>query len=169
MAWRLTLLALTALLASNASHAEEEVSYIGGSWDVRGTITDEATGDRRYVAGSVIIDQQEDRYRSTFHLAGTLDTPQGRRRAEVVGRGEGKVEGRAISGVVETNVVTARLGGTAGVVPFVPKEWGPRTTNTVKGRLNDDGSVTFELRTEAQEDGPGATHTVIYGVRPATP
>jgi hypothetical protein len=157
------------LLAARLAGAEGDVAYVGGAWEVRGTITDVGSGDRRHVAGTVVIDQEDDRFRSTFHLIGTLDTPQGRRRAEVVGRGEGKVEGRVITGTVDSNVVTARLGGAGGVVPFVPKEWGPRTHNTVLGRLNDDGSVTFELHTPQQADGTGATHTVIHGVRPETP
>ena len=152
------------LLAREDSHAED--AYIGGEYDMHGTITLKESGERRPIAGTLIVDQRGSEYRATYHLRTRVQTEDGLRHADVIGRGEGSVAGAGFQGTSETQLILARAPGAYGAVPYMPRRFGPVLHNETAGSVDEHGVLTIELDYQPGEGGPqNATHTVLRGER----
>ncbi|HZO09723.1 MAG TPA: hypothetical protein VFC77_10095, partial [Myxococcota bacterium] len=95
--------ALLAALCACSGEEEREVAAeesgeevpIPGMYKVEGATVDKASGERRDISGTVILAVEGDEYTATFHLATTFPgSGTDPIAAEVIGKGEGKVEGR---------------------------------------------------------------------------
>src|SRR5262245_44823857 len=105
-----------------AEETGEEIP-IPGMYKVEGVTVDKASGERRDISGMVILAVDGDSYTATFHLATTFPgsgtEPVA---AEVIGKGEGKVEGRKLPGTAHTQVVVASVPGVDPNFAFIPRQ-----------------------------------------------
>jgi hypothetical protein len=140
--------------------------YIGGEYEMHGTITVTATGETRAIAGRVIVDQRENEYRTTYRLRTRVQTEEGLRGADVIGRGEGRIEGSKIEGEVETQLILATVPGAYGGVPYIPRRYGPVLKSRTAGTVDEHGVLSVELDYTPVEGGPpNATHIRLRGER----
>lgn len=137
---------------------------IAGLYEVTGLTTELETGDQREVAGTLILSQQGDRYTSTFSLRTMFPTPSGPLPAEMIGRGEGRVDGRVLTGRAETQIVLSTVPGVDSRFAYVPRRVSERIVSSSVARLTPDGQVTIEIRSEPTQDSPYArTSTILKG------
>lgn len=141
---------------------------LSGTYRVEGVTTVLATGDSRPIEGSVILVQDGDTYTATFHLSTTFPSADGNINAQVIGKGEGRVEGERLVGTAETQILNAMLPGIDAKFPFLPQMYGPRVVSTSVGELKPDGSIELEIETRAAEGERYAnTRTTMRGSRAA--
>ncbi len=137
---------------------------IAGLYEVSGITTEIASGDQREIAGTLILTQQGTRYTSTFHLRTMFPTASGALPAEVIGKGEGDVEGRTLEGTAETQIVMSMVPGVDSAFAFVPRRVSEVLVSTTAAEITQDGRVQIEIQSKP---APGAqyapTTTVLAG------
>jgi hypothetical protein len=146
---------------------EGEEVPIPGMYRVEGATVDKATGEKREIGGTVILAVESDRYTATFHLTTTFPAPgTDPVAAEVIGSGEGKVEGRTLTGTAHTQVVVAGVPGVDPGFAFIPRQVSTRLISDSVTTIARDGSVTIQTdsRGEPGEDY-APTRTTLRGQR----
>ncbi len=131
---------------------------------VEGTTTVKGTGMEREIKGTVILAQEGNRYTSTFSLETTFPTEEGPIQADVIGKGEGRVEGTSLQGTAETQIVMASVPGIDSGFAFVPRYVGPRIVSTAMGQLEKDGTLLIEIESNpAEGEDYVPTRTTLRG------
>jgi hypothetical protein len=156
------------VLAEETSNPPVEAAatpYVGGRYQVHGTITIQDTGERRAIGGMWIIDQQGDEYRSTYSLVTRIRNVDGDLvRADVIGRGEGRVQAGRFDGTAESQLILASVGGAYGATPYLPRRYGPILRQATRGTIGEEGELRVELDYEPVEGGPRErSHVVLRG------
>jgi len=169
-----TLLTSTALLdlacgnaPENAEPAAVEAGVpISGMYAVEGVTTETGSGHQRQLAGTIILAEEGGRYTATFSLATTYPGGEQSMPAEVIGKGEGTIEGRTLKGTSHTQLVVTTVPGVDPGFAFIPRMVSTRIVSTSVTKLAPDGSVEIELSNapEAGEDY-SPTRTVLSGKR----
>lgn len=147
----------------------EEVA-IPGMYRVQGATVDKATGEKRDIGGTVILAVEGDAYTATFHLTTTFPgTEADPVAAEVIGKGEGKVEGRTLTGLANTQLVVASIPGVDPNFAFIPRHVSTRLISDSVTTIARDGTVTIQTdsRGEPGEDY-SPTRTTLRGSRIAS-
>lgn len=147
----------------------EEVP-IPGLYRVEGSTVDKATGERRKIGGTVILAVDGDEYTATFHLETTFPgTGADPVAAEVIGKGEGKVDGRHLTGVAHTQLVVATVPGVDPSFAFIPRHVSTRLISDSVTTIARNGAVKIQTdsRGEAGEDY-SPTRTTLRGSRIAS-
>jgi len=148
---------------------EASVLPIAGMYEVNGETITKATGDKRAISGRIIIAEEEEgsAYTATFHLTTTYPGAEEALPAEVIGKGEGTIEGRALLGTAETQLVMATVPGVDPGFAFVPRMVSTRLVSRSSATVAADGSVQIEIDNEAAagEEGYVPTRTTLAGLR----
>jgi len=147
----------------------EEVA-IPGMYHVQGATVDKATGEKRDIGGTVILAVDGDAYTATFHLTTTFPgTGAEPVAAEVIGKGEGKVDGRTLTGIAHTQLVVATVPGVDPNFAFIPRHVSTRLVSDSITKIARNGSVTIQTdsRGEPGEDY-SPTRTTLRGSRIAS-
>jgi hypothetical protein len=119
---------------------------ISGLYDVKGVTRPLAgPGQERRIAGTVILKQQGDGYTATFKLDTTFPGAEEPLQADVIGHGDGAVEGRTLRGTADTQLVVSTVPGVDTDFAFVPRIVGARVTSTSTTTIAPDGTVVIEL------------------------
>jgi len=143
-----------------------EPQPLSGLYEVSGRTVDKATGAERNLAGTVIVAAEGESYTATFNLNTTILVQGDPRRAELIGKGEGRVAGRTLDGGAETQMIVALVPGVDAGFGMLPRAATTRILNQSKATIGDDGSVRIEIESEA---APGTeyapTHTTLRGRR----
>jgi hypothetical protein len=155
-----TLLTSTALLElacgsapENAEPAAVEAGVpISGMYAVEGVTTETGSGAQRQLAGTIILAEEGGRYTATFSLATTYPGGEESMPAEVIGKGEGSIEGRTLKGTNHTQLVVTTVPGVDPGFAFIPRMVSTRIVSTSVTKLAPDGSVEIEL-SNAPEPG----------------
>ena len=171
---RALLIASLALFACGAPErelpgegAEGEEVPIPGMYRVQGATIDNATGEKRDISGTVILAIEGDDYTATYHLTttfpGTATDPVA---AEVIGKGEGRVDGRTLTGTAHTQLVVATVPGVDPNFAFIPRQVSTRLVSDSVTTIARDGSVAIQTdsRGEAGEEY-SPTRTTLRGSR----
>lgn len=168
-------LSLSLLLGSPlACSPEREVAAPGpvsdalsGTYFVQGVTTPVGSEEGRPIEGTLILVEEADgSYSSSFHLRSTYPGPDGSVESEVVGTGQGLVQGRSLVGTAETQILTAAFPGVDAKFPFLPRQYGPRVVSTTFAEVEENGSVSIEIQTHAAEGQDyAATTTRMKGER----
>ncbi len=145
--------------------AENEVP-IAGLYEVVGVTRDAATGaNERTIKGKIVILTEGDRYTSTFELTtqfpGLVDHV-----ASVIGKGEGTIEGRELSGTTETQIVSSVVPGIDAGFAFIPRSLTARIRSTSKAVIKPDGTAVLTIESvgvEGEDYRP--TRTKLAGIR----
>ncbi len=173
----LFVLAVTGLLTACGSETDPAVptpepgaaDAISGLYKVTGVTVEQESGDEREIAGTVILAQQGDRYTVTFDLTTQFPTPSGPVQSDVIGQGEGSVDGEILEGTAETQIVAASVPGVDSKFAFIPRQVSARIVSTTVSRVYADGSVSIEIESQPVEGQQyAATRTSLKGERIAT-
>lgn len=153
------ILAVATLVACDAADAPPDVAAavdpepISGRYEVRGVTRPLAgpDGQERRIAGMVILKQDGDAYTATFKLDTTFPGAADPVQADVIGKGEGTIEGRTLRGTTETQLVVSTVPGVDTDFAFVPRIVGARIESTAVTEIAADGSVVIELENRPAE------------------
>ena len=144
----------------------EEVP-IPGMYKVEGATVDKASGERRDISGTVILAIEGDNYTATFHLATTFPgSGTDPIAAEVIGKGEGKVEGRTLTGTAHTQLVVASVPGVDPNFAFIPRQVSTRLISDSVTTISRGGAVVIQTESRGEEgEHYSPTKTTLKGQR----
>ena len=133
---------------------EDEFS---GLWRVKGLTVDKRTGDTRVLQGTLVLaETTEGVYRATSDLTTEFPSPGGPIHADVIGKGDGKREGRKLSGKAETQLVMGTVPGVDTQFAFIPRVVGPRIVSAWTAEFDQEGALVFEAQ---NAPAPGEEYT----------
>jgi hypothetical protein len=127
-----------------------------GTYQVTGTTVDKATGAERGLTGTIIVKAEGNSYTSTFSLNTTLHGLGEPQKAELIGHGEGTVEGRVLSGTAETQMIVALVPGVDAGFGMMPRVATARILNRSEASIDPEGRVQIEIESSP---APGSEYT----------
>jgi hypothetical protein len=139
---------------------------IAGMYEVSGVTVTERSGEKRRIAGKIILAEHDGRYTATFDL--TTEFPMGGETfpAEVIGKGEGVIEGRQLVGTAETQLVVATVPGVDTAFAFLPRQVSTRIRSTSTATIAPDGTLVIEIENQpAAGEEYAPTRTTLRGSR----
>lgn len=147
--------------------AARKTPSIAGTWHVTGTTVERDTGHSRDISGHLIMAQEGSHFIATFDLTTDYPTPEGKTQAHVIGKGEGEVQGAALEGSSEIQLVIGTVPGVDVGFAYVPRITTTRLVNTLKGEIQEDGSIVVESENVAAEgeENYRPTRTTLRGTR----
>lgn len=170
----LTALSATWLLACGESAKAPNLAAavdplpISGLYEVRG-VTEPLSGpgEKRRIAGTVILKQDGFAYTATFKLDTTFPGASEPVQADVIGHGAGTIEGRTLTGTTKTQLVVSTVPGIDTDFAFVPRIVGARIQSRAVTEIAPDGSVVIHLENHPDEDEVDylPTRTLLTGRR----
>ena len=139
---------------------------ISGAYDVKGLTKNIGSIEERRIAGTVIIKQQGDRYTASFELDTTFPGAVEKLQADVIGSGDGVIEGRTLTGSAQMQMVVSTVPGVDTGFAFVPRVVGARIASTSAAEIAPDGSIVIEIENRpAEGDTYQPTRTRLTGAR----
>jgi hypothetical protein len=146
--------------------SEAEALPIAGRYEVRGDTVAVESGHKREIAGTIILAEAGDGYTATFELSTTYPGAEEALPAEVIGHGEGSIEGRTLRGTAETQLVMATVPGIDPGFAFVPRMVSTRIRSSTVATVATDGSVQIEIENQpAPGEDYAPTRTTLRGSR----
>ena len=168
----LSALALSILAFGCGSQPEDGVQEetpaapIAGRYEVRGETVAMESGYKRQIAGTVILAEQGASYTATYHLTTTYPGAEEALPAEVIGKGEGTIEGRTLRGTAQTQLVMATVPGIDPAFAFVPRMVSTRLESISVTTIAHDGTVVIEIENQpADGEVYRPTRTTLRGAR----
>jgi hypothetical protein len=142
---------------------------ISGLYDVAGFTRPVKGPDRgRKIAGTLTLQEDAGHYTATFKLETTFPGAEDPVQADVIGSGDGTVDGRTLRGTTKTQLVVSTVPGVDTDFAFIPRMVGARVVSTSVTVINPDGSVVIELENRPDEgDDYTPTTTRLTGHRVA--
>ena len=142
-----------------------EVS-VSGHYDVKGVTVAAGSTAKRRISGSVVLVQDGGRYTASFDLKTTYPSEGVDVDADVIGTGEGTIEGDTLSGRAQTQLVIAAVPGIDTGFAFIPRTVTTRLVSTSVARLEPNGSISIEIENvPAPGQTYAPTHTRLAGRR----
>jgi hypothetical protein len=142
---------------------------IGGRYEVSGVTVDLESGHKREIAGTVILVEQGDGYTSTFDLATMYPGADQALPAEVIGKGDGSIDGRTLRGTASTQLVMATVPNVDPGFAFIPRMVGAKIESTTVAVIAADGTVSIEIENRpAPGEDYAPTRTTLSGRRVAS-
>jgi hypothetical protein len=158
------------LLAAAPSDAEEKADPFSGTYDVKGITVDQRSGDQRVIQGHVVLTKRKDVWAAAAELETDFPTHGGPVRTDVIGTGEGRLEGSVLKGSAQTQLVIQTVPGVDTDFAFIPRAVGPRVVSSWSARLERDGTLVVELSNQGAEgEAYSPSRTTLKGVRVAMP
>jgi hypothetical protein len=157
-------LALSIAVALGLAGATAGAESLSGTYKVTGQTVDKATGIGREISGTISLKQEGARYSSRFELRTVLPGSHAAP-AQVLGTGEGTVEGQKLVGTADTQLLTSPAGVDVGFIGM-PRTISARIRSSSVATVESDGSITVEIDNEpAPGDAYAPTHTKLRGTR----
>lgn len=145
---------------------EVQASPIAGMYEVTGVTVAVESGHKREIAGTVILAESGDSYTATFNLNTTYPGADQALPAEVIGKGEGLIDGRTLRGTAETQLVMATVPGIDPGFAYVPRMVSTRITSNTVATVATDGTVSIEIENQPMKGTEYApTRTTLHGSR----
>jgi hypothetical protein len=152
----------------DAEVAEEkiEVTPIPGRYEVRGSTVAIESGRKRDIAGTIILSEQGGRYTATFDLKTTYPGAEAALPAQVIGKGDGAIEGRTLRGTAQTQLVMATVPGVDPSFAFIRPQVSTRLISTTVATIAADGDLSIEIENQpAEGEDYAPTRTTLRGSR----
>ncbi len=138
---------------------------ISGRYQVSGVTIDQQSGQQRPIKGVVTLSQEGSEYTTHFELS-TVYPGSEATAAQVIGTGEGSIEGRLLLGQAETQLVVAMVPGMDVDFAFMPRSVGTRLVSSSRAEFFDDGTLRIEIENEpAEGQDYSPTTTILVGYR----
>ncbi len=169
----LPLLLTSGLVACSPPAEEVDVAaapppVVSGRYDVKGMTRTPGAQDGRRIEGTVILVQTGDAYTATFELETIWPAEGSDTVADVVGVGEGRIEGGRLEGDARTQLVISTVPGVDPGFAFVPRTVTTRIDSVSIAKVSPDGSIEIELENRgAAGEQYEPTRTRLIGRRVA--
>jgi hypothetical protein len=151
---------------SAAPEVASQGAPISGMYSVSGVTTEALSGNQRKLSGTIILAEDGPRYTATFNLMTTYPGGEQSFPAEVIGKGEGTIDGRTLKGSSHTQLVVGTVPGVDPGFAFIPRRVSTRIVSTSVTKIAPDGSVQIELANAPEGDEDySPTRTVLTGKR----
>jgi hypothetical protein len=148
---------------------ESAVAPIAGMYEVSGITVATGSGDQREISGRIILARDGDQYTATFSLSTLFPLGVEALPTEVIGKGEGRIDGRKLEGTAQTQLVIATVPGVDPGFAFVPRTVTKRLVSTSVAIIAADGTLNIEIANEpAQGEQYAPTRTTLQGRRVAS-
>jgi hypothetical protein len=164
-----------AILATACSESETEtpspavieIVDVAGRYEVHGVTRTIGASEERQISGIIILAQAGTNYTATFDLETTI--PGGGEEgipADVIGTGEGRIHGRTLRGMAQTQIVTSVVPGVDVAFAFVPRATSTRILSSSKATIDEADRIRIEIESKPAEGASYApTRTVLMGSR----
>jgi hypothetical protein len=158
------------LTAEPARAADAAADPFSGTYDVVGTTVDSRSGDSRRIQGHVVLTRKNGHYQAASELSTDFPTHGGPLRTDVIGTGDGELQGGVLAGTAKTQLVIQTVPGVDTNFAFIPRTVGPRIVSTWKAHLDADGTLVVELVNKGEEgEEYHPTTTTLRGKRVPMP
>lgn len=141
---------------------------LAGTYRVSGTTVDALTGEERAVSGTIVLKTDGASYTSSFSLNTVLPGVGEPQSAELVGHGQGTIDGRTLDGSAETQLIVALVPGVDVGFGMLPRVATARILNRSHATVAPDGSVEVAIESDP---APGSDYapsrTTLRGERMA--
>ena len=146
--------------------AAVQAAPISGMYEVSGLTVATQTGDKRDIAGKIVLAEDGDTYTAKFHLTTLFPVGPETLPAEVIGSGTDSIAGRTLEGTAATQLVIAMIPGVDPAFAYVPRTVTKRLVSTSVGTIAADGSMTIEIENQpAEGEEYVPTRTTLRGHR----
>lgn len=156
----------------STSPAEPEPLEVSGMYAVEGETITVGEDERRDIGGTVILVQEDDAFTATFELKTTYPGLEEELPADVIGKGEGEIEGRSFKGMTEQQLVMATVPGIDTGFAYVPRQVSTRIVSETVGEFTEEGGVRIQIETrpaEGEQYRPTRTTLTGHKVEPRLP
>lgn len=168
-AWRVVIL-VVGLACGGGDGAEPEATpkpvELAGQYHVTGVTIDETSGVQRPIQGHVNLVITDSTYTTHFELDSVYPGTDSVA-AEIVGTGEGSVDGMILLGTAQLQIVASTVPGLDVGFAYIPHGVSPRVSSTSRAEFFEDGSVRVEIENAPSAEGSDyqPTKTVLVGYR----
>jgi len=140
---------------------------VAGVYEVEGETVTRDGGDPRRITGTMVLSREGDRYQATYTFRTRFPGAEKDIFAEVIGRGEGDVQGRRLVGTADTQLVVAMVPGIDPNFAFAPRIVGARVSSISEGEFDRDGNFTIAIENQPAEGEVDyqPTRTTLKGKR----
>jgi hypothetical protein len=152
----------------DAEVAEEKIEAvpIPGRYEVRGSTFAIESGHKRDIAGIIILSEEGESYSATFDLATTYPGAEAALPAQVIGKGEGMIEGRTLRGTAQTQLVMASVPGVDPGFAFIRPQVSTRLVSTTVATIAANGNLSIKIENQPAGSADYApTRTTLRGSR----
>jgi hypothetical protein len=151
---------------AEVAEGQVETVPIPGRYEVRGTTVAIESGHKRAIAGTIILAEQGGLYTATFDLTTTYPGAEAALPAQVIGKGEGTIEGRTLKGTAQTQLVMASVPGVDPGFAFIRPQVSTRLVSTTVATIAADGKLSIAIENQAEEGEEYApSRTTLRGSR----
>jgi hypothetical protein len=166
--------AFVLLLASGCDSSTPETTSapamkpieVTGRYQMSGVTTTPGSDLKRKISGIMRIEQAGSLYKASYEFKTKFPGEGGSMDADVIGVGEGRVDGRSISGSARTQIVVSSVPGVDTGFAFAPRRVSARIVSTTTGEFDSEGILVIEIHSSAQQgESYQATHTRMRGRR----
>lgn len=141
-----------------------------GTYEVTGLTVDQRTGDTRRIDGRVVLTRRGEVWKAAAELETAYPTHGGALRSDVIGTGEGVLDGDRLVGTASTQLVMQTAPGVDTDFAYVPRVVGPRLVSDWSARIAPDGTLLVDLSNRGEEGEEYApTRTTLKGRRVRMP
>lgn len=158
------------LLLPGVAASESAEDPWSGTYQMQGFTVDQRSGDTRRIEGHVVLTRKSDHWIAAAELRTEFPSHGGAVRADVIGRGDGRLQGEALVGTAQTQLVMQTVPGVDTSFGFVPREVGPRLVSDWTARWQSEGELAVEMTNRGEEgEDYSPTKTTLKGRRVAMP
>lgn len=125
--------------------APAEVAPISGLYRVSGHTAPAKGGRKRAISGTIVLTDQGDSYTASFNLTTVYPGEGEDLPADVIGHGEGTIEGRTLRGTAQTQLVVTTVPGVDPAFAYIPRTVTTRLVSTTMTTLTPEGGVSIEI------------------------
>lgn len=164
------LMLLTLACEPSPAPPEKDVSAapieITGRYQLSGVTTTPGSDQKRKIAGIMMIEQQGDHYTASFEFKTNFPGEGRPVDADVIGVGEGRLDGNQLIGTAHTQIVVSSVPGVDTGFAFIPRRVSTRIVSKSTGEIGADGSLSLEIESRADEgENYQSTRTRMRGKR----
>ncbi len=146
------------------------LSEVSGRYELSGVTTTADSDQKRRIRGTMVIERAGDDYQASFEFKTSFPGEGPPVDADVIGVGEGRVEGNRLIGTARTQIVVSAVPGVDTGFAFVPRMVSTRIVSTSVGEFGPDDSLHLEIENRAAEgEDYRATRTRMRGKRVTDP
>lgn len=124
---------------------------VTGRYQMSGVTTTPGSDLKRKLSGIMRIEQAGQLYKASYEFKTKFPGEGAPMDADVIGVGEGKVDGRSITGSARTQIVVSSVPGVDTGFAFAPRRVSARIVSTTTGEFEADGLLVIEIESHADK------------------
>ncbi len=153
-----TLLVLGGLVSCSGDDAPKATSdqaalppEITGRYKMSGVTTTPGSDQKRKIRGTIVLEQKGDKYTASYEFKTNFPGEGRPVDADVIGVGEGDIQGRKLVGTAKTQIVVSSVPGVDTGFAFAPRRVSARIVSDSIAEYQDDGTFHVEIESRADE------------------